>query len=70
MTSKETMQQEIKPGTIMIHNKTNHKYVYLYPAIDATNARDGTKVAVYRNNEGMIFIRDMHEFLQKFTVQK
>lgn len=54
----------LKPYT---HNKTGNRYFVLYEGIDCTNERDGTLVYVYCNEHGQVFVREKHEFLEKFT---
>ena len=51
------------------HNKTGNKYNILHTAIDATNSRDGNQVVVYEKG-GQVFVRDLAEFNQKFTINK
>lgn len=51
------------------HTKSQHIYRVLHVAIDATNCRDGGVVVVYER-ASMVFVRDIGEFLEKFTEVK
>ena len=51
------------------NKKTGKKYILVSVAIDATNSRDGNKVAVYIPCYGTTeptYVRDLAEFLEKF----
>ena len=50
------------------NKKTKGLYVVLFDAIDATNARDGTQVMVYRpiDDPFEIYVRGTVEFNEKF----
>ena len=51
----------------VIHKKTGNKYYVLSDsARDATNAREGDWVVVYKDEGGRIFVRDYDEFWIKF----
>lgn len=53
------------------NKKTGKMYDMLYKAIDCTNARDGTRVVVYRKHEdysGVVFVRELEEFYEKFEI--
>jgi hypothetical protein len=45
------------------HRKTGGLYQLLDVVIDATNNRDGQKVAIYRNSLGVKFVREVEEFM-------
>lgn len=61
--SKETIS--FKYGT-WVHKKTGNTYKLITLAIDCTNVRDGTEVAVYTNGD-KVFVREKNEFIQKFA---
>lgn len=50
------------------HKKTGQRYVMLTPAIDCTNARDGTPVVVYalKGDCARVCVRDEAEFHERF----
>lgn len=52
------------------HNKTGNIYLHLSYATDCTNVRHGTGVVIYckDDNEHDIFVREVEEFEQKFTL--
>lgn len=54
---------------LWINNKTKKIYEVIGNAIDATNSRDFNEVVVYRDVEDLNkwFIRDLPEFIEKFT---
>lgn len=60
--SKETVS--FKYGK-WLHKKTGNEYKLITIAIDCTNVRDGTEVAVYTDGIN-VFVREKAEFLQKF----
>jgi hypothetical protein len=45
------------------HKKTGGLYQLMDVVIDATNNRDGQKVAIYRNSLGVKFVREVTEFM-------
>lgn len=47
------------------HLKTGNIYTVLGEAIDATNSRSGQSVVIYER-DGRIFVREAHEFAEKF----
>ncbi len=50
-----------------LHLKTGHIYwVIEKVAINCTNKDNGTIMVVYRNNQGMFFVREAIEFNEKF----
>ena len=49
------------------HHKTGTDYRLVGHAVDCTNARNGTPVVVYCNTKGDLFVREAHEFFEKFT---
>lgn len=55
-------------GRLFRNKKTQQYYKVESIAIDATNARDGSTVVVYRRSStySPIFVRDMDEFKEKF----
>ena len=59
-------------NSIWKHRKTGHQYRVLFVALDATNARDGSKVVAYcrhrPDSDDLVgpFVRDIHEFCVKF----
>lgn len=55
-------------GRLYYNRKSGDIYSVICEAIDATNARDGNKVVVYMNCAGLIFVRDLAEFNEKFNV--
>ena len=52
------------------NKKTKKLYVVLFDAIDATNARDGEPVTIYRPKREPfeVYVRDTVEFIQKFEL--
>lgn len=36
--------------------------------INATNANDGQQMIIYRNADGMKFVREVNEFYEKFVI--
>lgn len=56
--------------TEYIHKKTGNIYTVEGEAIDCTNSRNDTIVVLYRNKEGMLFVREKGEFLEKFDAVK
>jgi hypothetical protein len=55
-----------RPGTYR-HNKTGDIYYVVGSLVDCTNERDGTVCVLYRNKGGLKFVREIREFLGKFT---
>lgn len=54
-------------GGMFRNIKTKDFYMVFYAAIDATNARDGAAVVVYRKlGSDQMFVRDLDEFREKF----
>lgn len=63
------MKRDYKmPITQIYRNKKNHKECYIIGfAIDCTNARDGSRVVIYKTDDALaIFVRDEKEFFEKF----
>lgn len=59
------MELKIKTAT---HKKTGNKYqVISDEAIDCTNERDGTLAVIYYR-DGLFFVREKAEFLEKFEM--
>lgn len=59
------MELKIKNAT---HKKTGNKYqVIADEAIDCTNERDGLPVVIYYR-DGLFFVREKAEFLEKFEM--
>lgn len=56
------------------HLKTGNLYELMHIAIDATNARNGTLIAIYRpyhvELHSKIYVRDWIEFIEKFEEVK
>ena len=52
----------------VINLKTKVEYWIIAGCINATNNSDGKKMVVYQNREGIIFCRELEEFLMKFEV--
>jgi len=51
----------------VVHIKTGNVYEILYEdIINATNAQDGQEMIMYKNKDGMIFVREKKEFFEKF----
>lgn len=48
------------------HLKTGHIYIALGYIINATNAQDGQVMMLYANEHGETFVREKHEFWEKF----
>ena len=48
------------------HKKTGNKYYILHEALDCTNSRADTPVYIYCNLKGQLFVREKHEFWEKF----
>ena len=51
-----------------VHKKTGNRYRLLAHAVDCTNSRDGTMVAVYAPdyNGHTVYVRELTEFEEKF----
>lgn len=47
--------------------KNNAIYTLEAIVTDATNARDGNRVAIYKDALGTIYVRDLEEFEKKFV---
>jgi hypothetical protein len=58
----------IQPRQLWLHKKTGNLYRIVDEAVDATNARSGTRVVVYTRDDGTpgTYVRDLQEFLEKF----
>lgn len=50
-----------------INKKTGKSYESDMTVINATNAQDGQIMILYHDNRGNFFVREEHEFFQKFT---
>lgn len=50
-----------------IHKKTGKSYESDMTVINATNAQDGQIMILYHDNSGNYFVREEHEFFEKFT---
>lgn len=48
------------------NKKKGTLYVVVGIATDATNARDGNEVVIYKSCDGHLYVRDKEEFLIKF----
>lgn len=61
--------KEIQFGPVR-HIKTGNKYWFLNTVTDATNARDGNKLALYYSDKvaSVMYVRDLKEFMEKFEV--
>jgi len=56
-------------GAKCTHNKTGLTYYMINTATDCTNARDGTYVIIYhQENSDRLLVRECREFLTKFTL--
>jgi len=53
-----------------IHAKTGKTYLVVGSAINATNSNDGDVMVLYKNAEAMVFVREIAEFKQKFSIIK
>lgn len=49
------------------HKKTGNLYWKVGECINATNANDGQQMVIYRNADGMNFVREVNEFYEKFV---
>lgn len=58
-----TDYMSLKP---VIHKKTGNKYFLISEALDCTNSRADTPVYIYCNLNGQLFVREKHEFWEKF----
>ena len=51
------------------HNKTGNTYFVLsLEIVNATNSNDGQRMILYANSTGQLFVRELEEFLCKFTI--
>lgn len=50
------------------HKKTGNLYWKVGECINATNANDGQHMVLYRNADGMMFVREVNEFYEKFVI--
>lgn len=50
------------------HKKTGNLYWKVGECINATNANDGQQMVLYRNADGMKFVREVNEFYEKFVI--
>lgn len=57
---------------VYTHKKTGNLYTLLSEAIDCTNSRDGTRVAIYSPIEdpSKIYVRELAEFKDRFEFAK
>lgn len=58
---------ETSQCNIYINNKTGDEYGVLNKAINATNGALCARMVVYQDMKGKLFVREMSEFLSKFT---
>ena len=50
------------------HKKTGNLYWKVGECINATNANDGQPMIIYRHADGMMFVREVNEFYEKFVI--
>lgn len=50
-----------------INKKTGKCYESDMTVINATNAQDGQTMILYHDNHGNYYVREEHEFFEKFT---
>ena len=73
MTLKEISQLDNKMrAECFINNKTGIAYYVLDVAMDTTNAREGSPIVIYTTPDvaSTVFVRDLAEFIEKFTKKK
>ena len=58
-----------KYGWTAVHLKTGNEYTVVGEAINCTNAQDGQHVVIY-TREGQTFVREVHEFQNKFKAKE
>lgn len=54
----------------VIHLKTKQEYTLHGIVIDATNSTDGRRMALYSNSDGVFFVREITEFMEKFEAKE
>lgn len=68
----DTLLTDPAPNTLWVNRKTGGHYRVVAIALEATNAREGASVVVYRPegaHDPQRFVRDRDEFLAKFAPQ-
>jgi hypothetical protein len=59
-------ENEVMPKQVWVNNKNGEFYEIICIATEATNSREGTSSVVYKKRKDF-FVRDIAEFLEKFT---